>query len=120
MALMNYIVFRHIYSVFIYFFSINYNCNLSFCILCFFLLSTSMYAFLYAIRTVQLFIYFWNSFYTIYFMNYVCVVYRIYILFYFNYMILKYVKSHKINNIPRYRFSVISVLALNLFVLCVL
>lgn len=53
-------------------------------------------------------------------MNYVCVVYRIYILFYFNYMILKYVKSHKINNIPRYRFSVISVLALNLFVLCVL
>lgn len=52
-------------------------------------------------------------------MNYLCVVYHIYILFYFNYVILKYDKSHEINNIPVYRFIVISVFDFGFELVCV-
>lgn len=52
-------------------------------------------------------------------MNYLCVVYHIYILFYVDYMILKYDKSNEINNIPLYRFSVISFLDFSFELVCV-
>lgn len=52
-------------------------------------------------------------------MNYLCVVYHIYILFYVDYMILKYDKSHEINNIPLYRFNVISFLDFSFELVCV-
>lgn len=52
-------------------------------------------------------------------MNYLCVVYHIYILFYVDYMILKYDKSHEINNIPLYGFSVISFSDFSFELVCV-
>lgn len=52
-------------------------------------------------------------------MNYLCVVYYIYIFFYVDYMILKYDKSYEINNIFLYRYSVIFFLDFSFELVCV-